>query len=129
MDGTAIALFGEAEKGEFQRGYLCNQLEELVSLFGNPPAESRGLFYATQAILYHYPLIFFRVKEEGFSKEDYFKGVKILSESELITQVKAICTPGVGDREIMEPLFGLCKTYHQFLITNERDWIDYIYAV
>lgn len=128
METTTIALFGAAEKGEFRRGYFCDRVDQLLDLFGNPPQESRGLFFATQALLYHYPLIFFRVGEEGFSREDYFSGVKILSESNMITNVRAICSPGVGDRDIMEILFGLCKTYRQVLITNESDWVDYLYS-
>lgn len=124
MECSTIALFGEAEKGEYHKGYLCNDLTELADFLGNPPAESRGLFYATQALLYHHPLIFFRVQEEGFSKDDYFLGVKILKESPLIDSIQAICTPGVGDHQIINAILPLCFHYHQILITTEFDFWD-----
>jgi hypothetical protein len=128
MDSYAIALFGEAEKGEFTKGYFCRDLEELPELFGNPPEDSSGLYYATQILLYHYPLIFFRVEEEGFSKQDYFRGVKILEASPLAEKVKALCAPGVGDHSILQALFPFCETEHRLFITNERDLLDYLHS-
>lgn len=124
--GTSIVLFGEAEKGAFQQGYFCENLKELAELLGNPPENSLGLYYATQAILYHYALIFFRVKEEGYSIDDYLKGVEILHKSPLIHTNKAICTPGVGNPKILNSLTDLCLAYHQLLITREQDLFDYL---
>lgn len=126
METKAIALFGEAEKGAFQQGFLCGQITELMEQFGNPPPESRGLHYAVQVLLYQYHLIFFRVEQEGFSKRDYFNGIKILTASPLIQNVHAIYTPGVGDRSIINALVPLCHEYHQILITNEADFYDYL---
>lgn len=126
MENTAIALFGEAEKGEFRQGYFCKELSELMDLFGNPPSDSQGLFYATQALLYHYSLIYFRVEQEGFSKEDYLTGIKILSVSPLIKNISAICTPGVGDHTIIDAIMPLCFIHHQIYITNERDFMDFV---
>ncbi|MES2122361.1 MAG: hypothetical protein V4492_06245, partial [Chlamydiota bacterium] len=62
-----IFLFGEAEKGDYCTPFVCKSLPQLADTFGNPPEESRGLMYAVQAILYERELIYFRVKEEGFS--------------------------------------------------------------
>ncbi len=128
MEALTIALFGAAEKGEFGRGYLCDNLNQLPELFGNPPGDSQGLYYATQALLYNHPLVFFRVQEEGFSQEDYLRGVKILAESPLIGRIKAICSPGVGDELILNSLFELCLSYRQILITNESDLLDYVHT-
>lgn len=129
IDLYTIALFGEAEKGEYAKGYFCHHLEELPDLFGNPPPESSGLYYATQILLYHYPLIFFRVEEEGFSKQDYLRGVKVLETSPLSDKVKALCAPGVGDHTILNALFPFCKNEHRLFITNEKDLLDYLCSV
>ena len=122
----SIALFGEAEKGEYNKGYMCQNVAELMDSFGNPPPESMGLFYATQALLYNYTLVYFRVQEEGFSTPDYLRGIKILSESPVIRNISAICTPGVGDKNILDAIIPLCCAYHQILITSERDLFDYL---
>lgn len=126
MESTTIALFGEAEKGEYQRGILCKELTDLPEIFGNPPPESKGLYYATQALLFHYSLVYFRVQEEGFSLHDYIKGIDILKTSPFIDTISAICTPGVGDKNIINAIIPLCYQYHQILITNESDLFDYL---
>lgn len=126
MDMNGIVLFGEAEKGEFGKGYCCFKLEELADIFGNPPDESLGLFYATQSLLYHHPLVYFRVPEEGFSKDHYVDGIQILGGSPWLEWIKAVCTPGLGDRATINSFLTFCTAHHQFLITNERDFFDYL---
>lgn len=126
METSTIALFGEAEKGEYQQGFFCKELTDLLELFGNPPPDSKGLYYATQALLFHYPLVYFRVEEEGFSTQDYLKGLNILNQSPLISSISAICTPGVGDRTIINAILPICYANHQILITNESDLFDYL---
>lgn len=127
METCTIALFGEAERGYYKKGYFCEELDQLAEIFGNPPPDSLGLFYATQALLYHFPLIFFRVQEEGFSTEDYLEGARILSESPLVGRVRAVCSPGVGDRKLIDTLTDFCAERRQILITSERDLIDYLH--
>lgn len=126
MTGSSIALFGEAEKGSFNHGFMCGEIVELMDYVGNPPPNSLGLYYAIQALMYNYQLLFFRVEEEGFSKEHYFNGIQLLVESPLIHTVHAICTPGVGDPIIINALTPICLEHHQILITNERDLYDYL---
>jgi len=122
----AIFLFGEAEKGDFCIPQLCKSLPQLAELFGNPPEDSLGILYAVQALLYKRDLIFFRVKEEGFSFADYMKGIKLLQNKELISSVSAICMPGVGDAEIIEATHPICTLHKSFLIVSERDLYDYL---
>lgn len=126
MSLCTIVLFGEAEKGNYQTPYYCQSLPQLIDNLGNPPAESSGLFYAIQSILYNHPLFFFRVRDEGFSLNDYWNGIHVLQESLFISKVSAICMPGVGDEEVVEAVTPLCKTYHSVLITNEKDLYDYL---
>lgn len=121
-----IAIFGEAERGEFNTAYFCQNLSQLDEYFGNPPTGSQGLFYAVQALLFERHLIFFRVLEEGYSTQDYFSGVSLLQKQKLIPQVDAICTPGVGDTAIINAILPLCDQYHSILITNESDFYDYL---
>ena len=123
-----IAIFGEAEKGEYCTAYFCQNLIQLDEYFGNPPRESKGLYYAVQALLFKRDLIFFRVSEEGYSTQDYLYGIKLLDKQQLIPDVHAICAPGVGDKMIMDAILPVCERYHSILITNESDFYDYLTA-
>lgn len=125
MEAYTMALFGEAEKGEYRTAYFCRSLDQLLDVFGNPPPQSRGLHYAVQALLYHRDLIFFRVREEGFSHQDYMLGLKDLKNLSFLN-ISAICLPGVGDTEIIEAISPICAMYHSILITNEADFYDYL---
>jgi len=128
MENHTIALFGEAEKGEYQTAYFCRSLEELADCFGQPPENSQGLYFAVQALLYEYQLIFFRVEEEGFSKQDYFLGLRLLENPAFIPQLSAIAMPGVGEPEIIDASAPLCTVYNSILITSEADLYDYLTA-
>lgn len=121
-----IAMFGEAEKGEYSTAYFCQTLAQLVDYLGNPPTDSRGLYYAIQALLYHHQLIFLRVQEEGFSLQDYLQGLHLLKSNDLLSKTTAIAIPGVGDTEIIEAVTPLCRAYHNILITTEADLYDYL---
>lgn len=124
MDTQLIALFGEAEKGAFHKGVLCSTLPQLEDYFGHPPEGTLGLYFAIQALLYDYKLIFFRVEQEGFSTPDYIRGFDTLASSDLIKDVLAIGIPGVGDIEVLDAAKPLIDVYHQILITTERDFYD-----
>ena len=126
MKSCTIALFGEAEKGDFHVGYLCQSVTQLEHIFGNPPPDSKGLFCAIQALLFQHKLLFFRVKEEGFSLPDYLIGFKTLRESALINTISAIAVPGVGDSEVIEAVTPILRTYNQILIANEADLYDFL---
>ena len=121
-----IALFGEAERGEFKTAYFCQNLEQLNEFFGNPPASSKGLYYAVQALLFKRNLIYFRVVEEGFSIQDYLTGLNLLEQQQKIAKLDAICVPGVGDPLVLNAVQPLCEHYHSILITNEADFYDYL---
>lgn len=75
-----IFLFGEAEKGDFCTPLRCKSLPHLAETFGNPPEESLGILYAVQALMFERDLIYFRVKEEGFSIQDYMQGIHLLKK-------------------------------------------------
>ena len=121
-----VALFGEAEKGQFKKPYTLRELPQLVDLLGNPPGESEGLFFAIQALLYEREIIYFRVQEEGFSKADYFSGLKYLGNKEKVKQVDALCLPGVGDLEIFNASQPVCEIHKSHLITTQKDLYDYL---
>lgn len=126
MEIYTMALFGEAERGDYRTAYFCHSLPQLVEYLGNPPPESRGLYYAIQALLYKRNLIFFRVREEGFSYQDYLSGLNVLKNQEIITTLAAICLPGVGNSKIIEAITPICDQHHSILITNEADLYDYL---
>lgn len=126
MKTYTVALFGEAEKGDYRKPCLCQTVDQLLELFGNPPLHSRGIFYAIQILLYQHALLFFRVREEGFSQDDYLQGLYLLQKQPYLAGIDALCLPGVGDREIMAALDPICDLYHSLLITNESDFYDYL---
>jgi hypothetical protein len=126
LDAYTVAIFGEAEKGEYQTAYFCQSLSHLDEFLGNPPKDSRGLYYAVQALLFQRELIFFRVLEEGYSAPDYFHGIEFLEKQRLIPHIDAICAPGVGDKAILDAIVPICMRYRSILITNESDFYDYL---
>ena len=121
-----VALFGQAEKGDYRKPLLCHSVEQLREFFGNPPLHSRGIYYAIQALLFHRALLFFRVKEEGFGYEDYVQGLLMLKHQTVVNVIDAVCLPGVGDVEIIGAIAPVCEFYHSLLITNESDFYDYL---
>ena len=123
---NTLALFGEAEKGTFRTPHLLQSLPQVMESLGNPPPDSRGLFYAVQALLYDYNLIFFRVEEEGFSYQDYFSGLRILEKEAFIDDISAIFLPGVGDSEIIDAVIPLCRYHQSVFMTSEADLYDYL---
>ncbi len=122
-----IFLFGEAERGEFCTPMICKTLPQLAQVYGNPPQESQGLFYAIQTLMYERELIYFRISEEGFSYQEYMRGIKFLKDSHLkIPSLSAICMPGVGDQEILEATLPICENYRSLLIIGEKDLYDFL---
>lgn len=122
-----VALFGEAQKGNFRTAYRCTSLVELSEFLGEPPSkDSRGLEFAIQALLFEREVIYFRVKEEGFSTPDYLTGLKFLLDREHCPQISAICLPGVGSGEIIEATNPVCQLWKTFLILGEQDLYDYL---
>lgn len=121
-----IALFGEAEKGTYTTPHLVQRLPQLVDSLGNPPGDSEGLFFAVQAILYNREILFFRVAEEGFSRIEYMNGFKYLADREKVKQLHAICLPGVGDPEILAASETICHLHKGLLITNQKDFYDFL---
>ncbi len=124
---STIVLFGESEKGDFRQAYYCKSPADLSDYLGEPPtAESRGIPFALQALLYERGVIFFRVHEEGFSTQDYLRGLNMLEESKLMSELAAICLPGVGSAEIIDATARSCALYKSFLVITESDLYDYL---
>jgi hypothetical protein len=121
-----IFVFGEAEKGRFCTPHFIYQLPKLLQTFGHAPKESLGIYYAIQALLFERELIFFRIDEEGFSIADYRCGIDLLSREGKSLQPTAICLPGVGDRQILDPLQPIAKKLRSLLVVSEADLFDYL---
>ncbi len=122
----AVALFGEAEKGDFRTAHYCRDLSELERLLGHPPPESYGLHFAIQALLFDRVLIYFRVPEEGFCPDEYRLGLKMLRDHEVDARLAAIGLPGVGDSEIIAASRPLCERHHSLLLFTESDLYDFL---
>jgi hypothetical protein len=121
-----VVMFGEAEKGKFQKPYTCHCLEQLLEYFGNPPLESFGIELAIQALLFKYDLIFFRVHQEGYSIDDYLFGINYLEKKYTGQKIDALGLPGVGDQLILDATDNILSRFKGFLIINEKDLYDYV---
>jgi hypothetical protein len=121
-----IFLFGEAEKGDYCTPHLCRSLPQLAETFGQPPEDTMGLFYAIQSLLYNKDIVYFRVKEEGFSLQDYKKGLRLLKVKESIPILSAIFIPGIGDHEIIEEVSDVCQVHKSLLVISQKDLYDYL---
>jgi hypothetical protein len=122
-----IALFGEAERGEFRTAYYCKTLEQLSEYLGEPPSKDcKGLDFAIQALLYQWGVVYFRVHEEGFSTQDYLSGFNSLENKNLFPNITALALPGVGNAEIIQATDPICSLYQSFLILTEKDLYDYL---
>lgn len=121
-----VALFGEAERGDFRSLLHFTSLSAMAEKLGHPPEGSLGLHLAIQTLLFQYDLLFIRVEEEGFSHKDYHHGFKLLKRSEKAKDLSAICIPGVGDYEIIQMASELCYRHQSILITTEGDFYDYL---
>lgn len=127
MKGFSIALFGEAQKGKFQTPYYCDSLLKLSETLGEPPEEGGfGLNFAVQSLLFQFPVIFFRVQEEGFSYDDYYCGLSLLKKKEQFPTVTALCLPGVGDKKLLEATDPICSLHGSFLIFSQKDLYDFL---
>lgn len=119
-----LALFGEAEKGSFRKSYFCQTLDDLALKLGNPPEDSAGLFCAVQALLYSYPILFYRVEEEGASFSDYLWGLEHLQDKE--AKIGAIALPGLGDVSIYDRAVAVANKVKVPLLMREKDLYDYL---
>jgi hypothetical protein len=119
-----IALFGEAQRGPLHAPMFLHSLEELLEQVGTPPQESLGVSFAVQALLCKRDLLYFRVEEEGFSKEDYLIGLHLLLQKK--EKLSAIGLPGVGDEEIFLAALPICEQNKAILLTTEKDFYDYL---
>jgi hypothetical protein len=127
MHPLTIALFGESNAGDFHKGYLCKNIVQLCECLGEPPHESaQGIPLAIQALMFNYTVLFFRVKEEGFSRSDYFHGLKMLQKKEGLPKLGAVCLPGVGDSEIIQACDPICHIHKSLLFLTDRDLYDYL---
>jgi len=124
MRPLTVALFAESERGSYKTAYLVRSLSQLADCAGNPPLHSKGMVFAVQALLYHCNLLFFRVAEEGFSLDDYYYGMELLKDQREISDIAALCIPGVGDHSIIEATAPICERYHSILIITAQDFQD-----
>ncbi len=127
MSSSAVVLFGEAEKGDLETAYYCEDLEHLFEYLGEPPEETEGLHYAVQSLLYGRPCIYFRVQEEGMSTPDYYFGLDFLHRSPgKFPHIGALYLPRMGMKEVIEESLTICREYHSLLLMNQKDLYDYL---
>ncbi|NGX57122.1 MAG: hypothetical protein K940chlam3_00005 [Chlamydiae bacterium] len=126
MSTDTIVLFGESERGDYRIPYYCRSMHQLYENLGQPAPDSEGIHFAVQALLHDFYLIFFRVKEEGYSYQDYYEGFWQLEQRPLESRLSAICIPGVGNCEVIESVSSLCVNHRSILIMSESDFYDYL---
>jgi len=126
MFERAVAVFGESERGDYCRPYCCRNMNQLYEIFGQPVPETAGIHFAVQVLMHDFALIFYRVREEGHSFQDYFEGLWQLEIHSDESELSAIGLPGVGNGEVIESISSICATHHSILIISESDLYDYL---
>ena len=127
MSASVVALFGEAEKGSLDTVYFCRSLDDLYQYLGEPPKDARGLHFAVQTLLYGTNILYFRVREEGISLDDYLFGFRLLRDIHTpVITLQALFLPGVGSSELIEEGISLCRRHSSLLIIREADFYDYM---
>jgi hypothetical protein len=125
MMRARVVVFGEASKGAYSSWHRPKDLCELDAILGQPPAGSRGLYLATQTVLLQHELLFLRVDEEGYSPQDYWRGVQLLAElADHRISIDAIGLPGVGDWTLLEAIEKALRGRQPLILTSERDLYD-----
>ena len=119
-------LFGEAEKGEFCSPSYCKSLEQLAAVFGEPPKESKGLYFAIQALLLGREVFFYRVQEEGFSSCDYHMGLSLLEKEARAPQIGALFMPGMADAKVIDRASTMCLQNKSLLVITAEDLFDFL---
>src|SRR5690242_16921748 len=110
---SVIALFGAAGRGELETAYYCKNLPQLFEHLGEPPEETKGLYFAVQSILYGHPLVYFRVRDEGHSVDDYLYGLALLKNPNYpLRDIQALFLPGVGSKELLDEAVKLSQIRH-----------------
>ena len=128
MSCHKIALFGEAEKGDFCTPLVVSHLSFLADVLGHPPEGSNGLHVAIQTLIFQKDVIYVRVKKEGFSPQDYERGLHELKQNKELYLLSAVCMPGMGDCEIINQALELCQLHKALFMTSEKDFYDYMTA-
>lgn len=127
MNTSVIALFGEAQKGKLEQAYYCQSLRELFEYLGEPPEDAQGLFFAIQTLLFGKPLLYFRVRQEGVSLQDYHYGLQLLNELKpSFIHLQALCLPRCSSSQVIDESITLCKKKGSLLIVQEADFYDYM---
>jgi hypothetical protein len=120
-----IILFGQAERGRMVTAYPCSTLERLFELFGEPPEGTKGLFFAIQTLLYHEPLLYFRVTEEGISLDEYLHGLQLICQPHFpLQEFRALFLPGVNADCVLEEGYKVCRSKQGLLLVDEADFYD-----
>ncbi len=126
MFERSVAVFGESERGDYCRPYSCHTMNQLYETFGQPVPETVGIHFAVQVLMHDFSLIFYRVREEGYSLQDYFEGLWQVENHPVESELSAIGLPGVGNGEVIESVASICAIHHSILIMSESDLYDYL---
>tara|TARA_A100001015_G_scaffold314286_1_gene423398 strand:- start:745 stop:1146 length:402 start_codon:yes stop_codon:yes gene_type:complete len=121
-----VAIFGEAEKGEIAQLHPITSPAQLNDTLGSPPIGSEGISIAIRFLLSKKKVLFIRVSEEGFSLENYFRGLHLLEKERDLPRVTALCLPGVGDHVILDACDSFCHKHSALIISSQKDLFDYL---
>src|SRR3989344_8808919 len=116
-----IAIFSNSSNGEFNKPYVFDNLENIFLSLGISK-KNIGIDFAVNSIFKKNKIIFFRVKEEDVSTEDYFFGFDYLKNE--ILSLDAIFIPNVGSSHIIEASLKICNIFKSILIINQNDFYD-----
>ncbi len=119
-----IAIFGESKEGPLKTLLLLRSLPNIVEIIGNPTETGLGVHMAIQAMLFGREVLFYRIEEEGFQRENYAFGCKLLETHPRKDDLAAIALPGVGDSTILSLAQKIIPSGTILLLT-EKDLYDF----
>lgn|SRR3989338_4363988 len=128
MEKRVISIFGESEKGEYEKFYPIADLAEAFEILGSPPKETEALQFSLQILGASQPILFFRVKEEGFSFDSYAKGIELLKVNSGPFTIQALFMPGLSDPNLIEKAREACEKHQAVLLITDKDFQDYKYS-
>ncbi|NGX30910.1 MAG: hypothetical protein K940chlam8_00264 [Chlamydiae bacterium] len=121
-----IACFGEAKKGKMATPYYIKNTDHLYENLGEPIKDTQGLDFAIKTLHSNQAVLFFRVEDEGLSKEHYLKGLNFLKKNTLQKRLLGIYLAGCFDPDVVHMATSVCMFHKTLLLATQKELIDYL---
>lgn len=120
-----VIVFGEASRGVWGQMSSCSELLDLYQIYGEPTEGSLGLYWAIQALLKGKECLYWRVRQESLSLEDYHLGLNQLSSLSLETW-EGLFLPNMSESSVIEHAAAYCRQKQKLLLMDPLDLQDWL---